>query len=235
MKLKRSVSLSGAVRMAGLFGLMASNGVFAELTQPEPTQPDLSQQGLRQHQAHEHGHAILNAAQEGNEVELSFEIPAMDMVGFEHQPETQAQKDQIEIIHAFLQQGQNVVSFNEEAHCQFEQATIESALLSGDDHEHHEENNHHEEHGQHDGHHGMHQDHDDERTHKEHDHEEENGHSEFEITYHVECADPSELAELNILLFKQVPTLQEIEANWFGETAVKKSELTPNQPSMDLR
>lgn len=212
------LQLTMPMSIACVAGTLFTSAVFAE---------------LRQHKAHEHGHAILNAAQEGNEVELSFEIPAMDMVGFEHQPETQAQKDKIESIHEFLEQGQNVVSFNQAAECQFEQAMIESALISEEDHadDHHD---HHESHTKehHKDHHNEHG-HDDHGS--DHDEEHESGHSEFEITYHFECSEPSELSELNVLLFKQVPTLQEIEANWFGETAVKTSELTPSQASMVLR
>jgi hypothetical protein len=204
--------------------------------------PGLVAAELRQHDAHVHGHALLNAAQEGHEVELSFEIPAMDMVGFEHQPETSAQKAQIEKIHAFLKQGQKVVSFNESAKCSLEHAKVESALLSEeahDEHDHDEKHSdHHDDHA-HKGHgheeHGHEEHGHEEHGHDEHDHEKHSEHSEFEITYHFECAVPSELSELNVLLFKQVATLQEIEANWFGESSVKKSELTPNQSSMALR
>ncbi|MFC3152950.1 DUF2796 domain-containing protein [Litoribrevibacter euphylliae] len=209
--MKSRLSLS----IACVAGALLTNAAFAE---------------LRQHEAHVHGHAILNAAQEGKEVELSFEIPAMDMVGFEHQPETQAQKDKIEAIHELLEQGQKVVSFNDAARCQFEHAKIESALLAEEEHaDHHDKHDeHHDEEHAHEDH--DHKDHD----HDEHDHEKHEGHSEFEITYHFECEQPSQLTELTVLLFKQAPSLQEIDASWFGE-AVKKSELTPNSASMTLR
>jgi len=209
----------------------------------------------RHHDAHVHGHAILNVAQEGKEVEVSFEIPAMDLVGFEHQPETHAQKEKIEHMHDLLKQGKNAVAFNEAAGCAVESAKVESALLAGldhheehghDEHEHghdeHKDHNDHDEHKDHDKHaHGDHHDHEkhDEHDHAKHDehegHDHSETHSEFELTYHFECRNPAELSELTVTLFESAPTLEEVEASWFGERSVKKAELTSKQAKMNLR
>lgn len=163
----------------------------------------------RQHDAHEHGHAILNAAQDGNEVEVSIEVPAMDMVGFEHQPENEQQKALIEKIEAALLKGGDVISFAKTAECHLEKAKVESALLS--DHDDHEGHEGHEEHA---------------------DHEEHGGHSEFEITYHFHCDKPAKLSGFELKLFNVSSSLQEVDVNWFGETAVKKAELSPKQSVM---
>ena len=196
-----------------------------------------AQAEIRQHDAHEHGHAILNAAQEGNELEVSIEVPAMDMVGFEHQPETDKQRALIKQIEAALLKGNDVITFAKAADCRLEKAKVESALLSeheehGDHHEehgdHHEEHgNHHEEHGDHHEEHGDHHaDHDD--------HEGHGGHSEFEITYHFHCEQPNELSGFELKLFNVSSSLQEVDASWFGETSVKKAELSPKQSVMSF-
>ncbi len=238
-----------------------------------------AQAEIRQHDAHEHGHAILNAAQEGNELEVSIEVPAMDMVGFEHQPETDKQRALIKQIEAALLKGNDVITFAKAADCHLEKAKVESALLSeheehGDHHEehgdHHEEHSdhheehgdHHEEHGdhheEHGDHHEEHSDHHEEHSdhheehgdhHEEHgdhhaehgdhhadhdDHEGHGGHSEFEITYHFHCEQPNELSGFELKLFNVSSSLQEVDASWFGETSVKKAELSPKQPVMSF-
>ena len=213
----------------------------------------------RQHDAHVHGHAILNVAQEGKEVEVSFEIPAMDLVGFEHQPESHAQKEKVEQMRDLLKKGKNAVAFNQSAGCSVESAKVESALLAGLDHhkehghddhkDHHDAHDHdkhkehhddhgHEKHDHHDHEEHAHDDHHDHDKHDEHDHEahgHSETHSEFELTYHFVCANPTVLSELKVTLFENAPTLTEIEASWFGESAVKKAELTSKQAKMNLR
>jgi hypothetical protein len=191
----------------------------------------------RQHEAHEHGHAILNVAQEGKEIELSFEIPAMDMVGFEHQPSNQAQKDKIQGIYELLKQGNKVVAFNSAASCALESAKVESALLEKGESDHHDHKDHHDDHAKHEDHHDDHKDHDHhEEHHDDHEnHGDEESHSEFELTYHFECENPAKLAELQVKLFDHTSTLEEIEASWFGDTAVKTAELSPAAPMLKLR
>ena len=49
----------------------------------------------RDHDAHEHGPATLTVVQEGHDLHLSFNSPAMDIVGFEHAPSNDAERAKI--------------------------------------------------------------------------------------------------------------------------------------------
>lgn len=53
--------------------------------------------------AHEHGRAELEVAVDGSTLLITFESPLDNLVGFEHQPKTQAQKDAIAKMEASLQ------------------------------------------------------------------------------------------------------------------------------------
>lgn len=49
----------------------------------------------RHHKAHEHGSGKLNLTTDGNKLVIEIEVPADDIVGFEHKPSTKAQKEKI--------------------------------------------------------------------------------------------------------------------------------------------
>lgn len=54
--------------------------------------------------AHEHGVASLNAALDGNLLELQFESPAMNLVGFEHAAKSDADKAKVAAAKRELEQ-----------------------------------------------------------------------------------------------------------------------------------
>ena len=60
-----------------------------------PLSADEHDHHYEQHQAHVHGEATLHVVVEGNTVEIELQSPAMNLLGFEHSPETQQQKNGI--------------------------------------------------------------------------------------------------------------------------------------------
>jgi len=81
-----------------------------------------------EHAAHEHGHATLNIAVEGPSLLLELKVPAADIVGFEHAPQTAAQKQQLDAALATLQQADNLVALGKNAGCQLQQVKLQHHL-----------------------------------------------------------------------------------------------------------
>lgn len=83
----------------------------------------------RQHGAHEHGAAELKLVWEKNIVTIELETPAVNIVGFEHAPRTDAQKKVVQNAVATLRAADKLFSFTPEAGCRSEATDVKSALI----------------------------------------------------------------------------------------------------------
>ena len=95
--------------------------------------------------AHEHGVASLNAALDGNLLELQFESPAMNLVGFEHEAKSDADKAKVAAARQHLEQPQALFALPIEAKCALQDSELDSPLFGGhahDEHEHADEHGH---------------------------------------------------------------------------------------------
>ncbi|WP_039978725.1 ZrgA family zinc uptake protein, partial [Vibrio sagamiensis] len=116
----------------------------------------------RQHEAHVHGHAEFNIAQDGHDLLIEVKSPGADIVGFEHAPQDAQQEKALTLAVNKLKDATSLFTINPQADCTLEEARVSHTL-----------NKHHEEHN--DAKHG-HEDHDHEehhdKGHEGHDHEE---------------------------------------------------------------
>jgi hypothetical protein len=164
--------------------------------------------------AHEHGVGVMNIAIQGNEVEIEIELPAENIVGFEHEARTPAEKKRVQEAAAKLKKTTNVVVLPKNAVCKLEKVEIESALL--EDHDEHGES--HDEHGKSHDEHGKSKEADD-----------HGDHSEFAAHYHFECAKLGQLSYLDISLFKHFPSTHKLRVQFItpkgqgAANATKKS------------
>ncbi len=161
------------------------------------------------HEAHVHGEAQLLVALEDNTLEIEFLSPAMNILGFEHQPANEAQSHAIESALETLKQPGLLFSIPSAAKCASVSVEVESPLA---------------EHGKHD--------------HKApkvtgHDHEEKT-HSDFTGHYSFHCAEMSRLNRIDIDIFKRFPGTEVIEVQSISEQGQQKVELTPNYKSLEL-
>jgi hypothetical protein len=94
--------------------------------------------------AHEHGAAELDAALDGSMLEIEFRSPAMNLVGFEHAPSSEADKGKIAKTRAQLEQPGPLFGLPAAAGCTLAEIELESPLFEGDEHEHenHDDNEH---------------------------------------------------------------------------------------------
>lgn len=63
----------------------------------------------RQHEAHVHGLATMNLVHEDSTVMIELQTPAMNVLGFEHKPQTPEQEQQLARAKAVLSDADNIV------------------------------------------------------------------------------------------------------------------------------
>jgi len=162
-----------------------------------------------QHEAHVHGEAELMIALEGSTLEIEFLSPAMNIVGFEHQPANEAQSHAIESAIETLKQPGLLFSLPSAAKCDPVSTEVESPLA---------------EHGE--------QDHDHSKE-ASRDHEEET-HSDFTGHYSFHCAELSLLDSIVIKIFKQFPGTEVIEVQSISKRGQQRIELIPGRNTLEL-
>jgi hypothetical protein len=164
----------------------------------------------REHGAHVHGVSQLNIAVEGKEVEIELVSPAADIVGFEHAPETEADKAAVKKAADLLGKGATVFLFPAEARCSLKEAAVRSTLDAAR-----------EPHGV--GHaHGK---------------KEEHGHAthaEFHVRYHFQCGNPAALTHVDVKLFEHFAAMHELEVQALTAKGQSAQELTPESPRLKL-
>ena len=146
-------------------------------------------------EAHEHGKVALTLAIEAGNVEVSWRSPAVNLVGFEHQPKTPEEKQKVEQTLLNLKQGYEQIVLPESALCLLKEADIDTTLAAhteGHDHDH----DHDHDHEEHEGH-----------DHDEHDHD---GHADFSAKYTFECRHPEHLKQIEVNLMPSYPGIDEI-------------------------
>lgn len=176
----------------------------------------MAAQVTRDMDAHEHGVSTLEIAIEGQSVSISLTAPGMDLVGFEYEAETNADKAAIDSALKLLAEPANVVQIPETAEC----AMTETEAHLADDHD--------EEHG------GEEHAHEDEHSH-ENEHDDGDGHTEFHAHYGFTCVAPEAVTEVTFPYFDQFENAQEIEVVYVTDQGAGTAEATRATPSVRLK
>src|SRR5476651_519710 len=79
--------------------------------------------------AHEHGVGRLNAALDGQTLELELQSPAMNLVGFEHPATTDADKAKVAAVRALLDKPLELFNLPKAAGCVVANQELESPLF----------------------------------------------------------------------------------------------------------
>jgi hypothetical protein len=97
-----------------------------------------------QHQAHVHGKAELLVAVDFQDLEIVFHSPAINLIGFEHPPETQSEIKQLATAENILQQVDILFILPPEAGCSLQQLNIQLPFekQSKENHAGHENDSH---------------------------------------------------------------------------------------------
>lgn len=188
----------------------------------------------RQHGTHEHGASRLNLVQDGAEIHVELESPAANIVGFEHAPATEADREALGQAIATLRDGDRLFRFSENAACRLAAARVKTPLMDDDGGKAHW----HEEHDPHEAEHEPHDDqHQEERPHPEgqHPHEEEHEdhaetHADITAEYHFTCKRPENLKQLNVGLFRAFPATERLEVQFITGSRQSAAKLTASRP-----
>ena len=219
-----------------------------------------SEDGHREHDPHEHGHGTLDVAVEGEDLVIELRMPGVNVVGFEHAPGTDAEREAVRQALARFRDPAAVLVPSPDAECESErvEATLE-IMGHGDsrDHdEHHDDEGHdhaqdgheqdghaHEEHG-HDQHEEGEHAHEGDGHDERHDGEHESGehaadsgaetHSELHATYRFHCHAPERLDRIEVRVFELLHDAEEIEARVVTPTLQKAMDLHPGEAIVEL-
>jgi len=180
--------------------------------------------------AHVHGEADMDVIFEGKTISIAFRAPGADIVGFEHDAESSADKKAVADALARLEAAADVFVLPSGAKCRVREAHAESSLLEdGDDghkHDHKDEHDHKNDHGRKDEH-GHTKEHGQKNEH-------EQGHGGFSAHYVYTCAAPDGLGAIDTRLFTLFPSLREVHARIIGPAGQSAATLTPSETSVSL-
>lgn len=155
----------------------------------------------REHAAHVHGVARLDIAQEGGTVEMELVAPGADIVGFEHAPESAADKAAVKTAAAALENGAGLFAFPPQARCRLDDAEVRSDLL------------------EHDGDEGEESGHSEEG--------ESDEHAEFQARYRFQCERPDDATHLDLSFFELFPSAEVLNVQTSSPRGQSAQQLTP--------
>ncbi|WP_460062735.1 DUF2796 domain-containing protein [Pseudomonas sp. H2_H09] len=158
--------------------------------------------------AHEHGVGRLNAALDGQALELELDSPAMNLVGFEHLATSAADKAKVAAVRKQLENPLALFNLPEVAGCVVSSQELNSPLF-GDKPE------------------ADHDDDDDDHDAKDGAHEHHHDHSEIHAHYQFTCATPTALSNLDLSqVFKTFPATQKIQVQLIGPSGQQGVDAT---------
>lgn len=147
--------------------------------------------------AHRHGHAELQVAISGNQVDLLFLSPAHNVFGFEHRARTESERARVQAATNWLET--NPLVNTPSGDCTIQDVTIAhqaGAATDGHDEDHHHDHDH-DHHDDHDGDHGH-----------------AGGHSELEAAQTLTCPSLADASSLATSLNDQFPELDSLAVAW---------------------
>ena len=208
-------------RIAGLAPALLACAVLAE------------QDGeRREHMAHEHGHGTLDIVVEGEELVMELRIPGVNVVGFEHAPRDDAEREAVR--QALVPFGDAALLFvlPADAKCEVEETRAEILDMA---HEDDREGRGHEE-----DEHGVDEV---EEQEEQEEHEEREAHdpdsvseahSELRATWRFHCREPGRLDELEVRVFEHLHDAEEIDVRVVTPAAQLAMALHPDSTVVEL-
>jgi len=165
-----------------------------------------SEMTIRQSESHVHGDAVLAIALDGSTLIIELETPLYNLVGFEHEPNTDAEHALLAKTNALLNKPEALFSLSSEANCKPGRSSHE--LDHHDDHA--RENN---------------SDHNSEQA----------DHQDIVLEYTYTCSNPDKLSFVKTNLFDLFPNLTDLDAIYVGPNTQKQATLKPGNTQLDMK
>ena len=173
--------------------------------------------------AHEHGSANLDIAIDTSTIEMRFESPAVNIVGFEYATEDEQQLLLINKAKSNLSNFDLIYGLVGDVSCQ----TVKSSAKWVTEHE--------AGHDDHDEHEAGHDDHDDhEAGHDDHGEVAKAEHAEFIAEYRLECNQLNNLAAIDVKMFEFFPAIEDLDVQVVYSQGQIKYELDANNTLIKL-
>jgi len=195
-------------------------------SKPKAHSTDDSKPQARSADAHSHGDAELAIVLEDGVVTIELDSPIHNILGFEHAPETEAQKAALKQAELQLERGEALFTFNDKAKCTTLSDNMHVSLFDSAE----------DEHGHHDDDHHDDAEHKDAKSHDEStdDDHGEDTHKDVLLTYEFKCQSPAMLTNVNINLFEFFKELSEVDVTFLGPATQKQVTLNRNKTQMDI-
>ena len=180
------------------------------MTGPTAAAPD----GHRHH-AHVHGLWQMFAAMDDNRLSITVEGPLVDLLGYEHVPETKEERAALSRLKEAL--ATPMVELDDQASCgltdeidvQWPDGFEDGAADRGNDHDHMGDDNGHDR--ERDGHTG-----------------------DLALTYRFRCGSPETLGWIRYTGFASYPAVQDVEAVFVGDQGQNAARLSPSTPKLSI-
>jgi hypothetical protein len=163
-----------------------------------------AEQEHEQYAAHMHGEANLLVALEGDLLEIELDSPAINIVGFEHNPRDPGQEQIIQQAAAQLRQPDRLFTLPAAAGCvvegvelHFPQSETPAAGDAGEDHP-------------------------------------DEAHQDIEARYRYRCTAAARLKQITLNLFDLFPATAEVEAQVISHGGQRQLELTKQRNTLEL-
>ena len=167
---------------------------------------DILAQVSRQKDSHEHGAAIIKMVMEDEKLQIEFEVPSESLIGFEHFPKSQSNRENFNKAIKVLSDPSKLFSQPIKAECLLVGMNVSQSLFSSEEEHGHDESEKEDEHG--------------------HDESEKSEiHSEFKSNYYWNCQHLDEIDSIGTQLMSFFPRIEEIRVNWISNNGQGSLEL----------
>lgn len=152
-------------------------------------------------EAHVHGIAELQLVLEGEQMEVMFHSPAMNLTGFEHQAQSPEQKAKVESVRQHLRDANTLLSL-QGGDCSIATQQVDTSAILPTTREQHDARQH----KHHDQHQHEHEGHHEDESHKQH--------SNIESHYRYTCSKPRQLQRLSVELLTIFHGIETLQVQW---------------------
>ena len=152
-------------------------------------------QVARQKDSHEHGAAIIKIVMEEERLQVEFEVPSESLIGFEHFPNSQSNRENFNEAIKILSVPSRLFSISSKAECLLVGMNVSQSLFPNEDEHGHDES------------------------------EKSEIHSEFKSNYYWNCQHLDEIGSIGSQLMTFFPKIDEIQVNWISNNGQGSLEL----------
>ena len=156
---------------------------------------DILAQVARQKDSHEHGAAIIKMVMEEERLQVEFEVPSESLIGFEHFPKSQSNRENFNKAIKVLSDPSKLFSQPIKAECLLVGMNVSQSLFSNEEEHGHDES------------------------------EKSEIHSEFKSNYYWNCQHLDEIDSIGTQLMTFFPRIEEIRVNWISNNGQGSLEL----------